>query len=138
MGNRKERSVLFVCHGNICRSVMAEYILKSVAPWIRCESRAISCEDEGRDIYYSAKQCLNRHGIAYDRHRARLITQKDYDSFDEIYVMDHENLNMIRWIIDDYDHKVRMLRKQEIEDPWYTDRFDEVYEQIKEGIEKIL
>ncbi|MBQ2658175.1 MAG: low molecular weight phosphotyrosine protein phosphatase [Erysipelotrichaceae bacterium] len=134
----KERSILFVCHGNICRSVMAEYILKSMAPGIRCESRAVSHEDEGRDIYYSAKQCLDRHGIAYDRHRARVISQKDYDSFDEIYVMDHENLNMIRRIINDYDQKVRMLTKQEIEDPWYTDRFDEVYEQIKDGIENIL
>ena len=138
MGNTKERSILFVCHGNICRSVMAEYILKSMAPWIRCESRAISHEEEGRDIYYSAKRCLERHGIAYDRHQARVITQKDYDSFDEIYVMDRENMYVIRRIIDDYDHKAKMLAEQEIEDPWYTDRFDEVYEQIREGIEKIL
>ncbi len=117
---------------------MAEFILKSMTPEIYCESRAVSHEDEGRDIYYAAKRCLDRHGIAYERHQARVITQKDYDSFDEIYVMDYENLNAIHWIIDDYDHKVRMLRKQEIEDPWYTDRFDEVFEQIKEGIEEIL
>ena len=134
----KQRSILFVCHGNICRSVMAEYILKSMAPGIRCESRAVSHEDEGRDIYYSAKKCLDRHGIAYETHRARVITQRDYDAFEEIYVMDHENLNMIRWLIDDYDYKVRMLTGYEIEDPWYTDRFVEVFEQIKEGIENIL
>ena len=134
----KERSILFVCHGNVCRSVMAEYILKSMAPEIRCESRAVSYEDAGRDIYYGAKRCLDRHGISYDRHHARVISQKDYDSFDEIYVMDHENLRAIRWIIDDHDHKIRMLLEREIEDPWYTDRFDEVYDQIKEGIERIL
>ena len=134
----EERSILFVCHGNICRSVMAEYIMKSMAPEIRCESRAVSHEDEGRDIYYSAKQCLDNHGIAYGRHRARVITQEDYDSFDEVYVMDHENLRAMRWIVDDHDHKIRMLTEQEIEDPWYTDRFDEVFEQIRKGIEEIL
>ena len=65
-------------------------------------------------------------------------TQEDYDSFDEIYVMDHENLRTMHWIVDDYDRKVRMLTGQEIEDPWYTDRFDEVFEQIRKGIEEIL
>ena len=134
----KERSILFVCHGNICRSVMAEYILKSMAPGFRCGSRAVSREEEGKDIYYPAKQCLDRHGIKYGRHQARVISQKDYDSFDEIYIMDQENLYWIRRIIDDRDHKVRMLTKQEIEDPWYTGRFDVVFEQIKDGIEKIL
>ena len=132
------KKVLFVCHGNICRSVMAEYILKSIAPGIRCGSRAVSHEDTGRDIYYMAKECLDRHGIVYGPHRARVISQEDYDSYDEIYAMDQENLRMLRWIIDDYDHKVKLLSQQEIEDPWYTNRFDEVYEEIKEGIERIL
>ncbi|MBQ6479140.1 MAG: low molecular weight phosphotyrosine protein phosphatase [Erysipelotrichaceae bacterium] len=134
----KERSILFVCHGNICRSVMAEYILKSMTPEIRCASRAVSYEEEGRDIYFAAKQCLDRHGIAYERHHAKVITQDDYDSFNEIYVMDHENLNGIRWLIDDPEHKIHMLAKKEIDDPWYTDRFDEVFEEIREAIENIL
>lgn len=132
------RKILFVCHGNICRSVMAEYILKSKTNEIYCESAATSNEEIGNDIYYAAKKCLDLHNIKYDRHYARRVTQKDYDEFDEIYVMDSNNMNNILRIIDDPKHKIKKLCKNDIEDPWYTDNFELVYSQIEEGINNLL
>ena len=76
----KMKKILFVCHGNICRSVMAEYICKAMRPDLYCESAAVSYEEEGHDIYPSAKRCLDRHGIPYGRHRARRITKADYEA----------------------------------------------------------
>lgn len=132
------RKILFVCHGNICRSVMAEYILKSMTADIYCESRATSNEEIGNDIYPSAKRCLDRHGIKYDRHHARRVNIDDYNKFDEIYVMDSYNLANIKRMLDDRDHKIKMLCDFDIEDPWYTDNFELVYDEIKQGILKIL
>lgn len=132
------RRILFVCHGNICRSVMAEYILKNKTSDIYCESAATSNEEIGNDIYPPAKRCLDRHNIKYDRHYARRVTSKDYDDFDEIYVMDRNNMRNILRIVDDPKHKIQMLCDYDIEDPWYTDNFELVYEQINEGIDKLL
>lgn len=131
------RKVLFVCLGNICRSPMAEYICKAIREDIYCESRAVSYEEEGNDIYPDAKRCLDRHNIAYGKHHAKRISQKDYDEFDEIYVMDNSNLRRINSIVNDYGNKIKLLYKEEIEDPWWTGNFDKVYEQIYSGIKSL-
>ena len=131
------RKILFVCHGNICRSVIAEYLCKHIRPDLYCESMAVSYEEEGNDIYPPAKRCLERHGIPYGKHEARRIQREDYERFDEIYVMDRSNLYLLKRIVEDTEHKVKLLNDYEIEDPWYTGNFDKVYEEIKEGIEKI-
>lgn len=130
--------ILFVCHGNICRSVMAEFICKNERPEIYCESRAVSFEEEGNDIYPPAKRCLDRHDIKYQRHHARRISQDDYEKFDKIYVMDGSNLRYINRIIDDHEHKIAMLDNEEdIDDPWYTGDFEGVYQQLLKAIRKL-
>ena len=132
------RKILFVCHGNICRSVMAEYILKSKTEEIYCESAATSYEEIGNDIYPPAKRCLDRHNIKYSRHYARRVVEEDYDKFDEIYVMDSYNMSNILRILSDPQNKIKKLCSYDIEDPWYTDNFELVYSQINEGIDKLL
>lgn len=116
---------------------MAEYICKKLRPEICCESAAVSYEEEGNDMYPKARRCLERHDVPYGRHRARRIQKKDYDRFDEIYVMDGYNMSNILRIMDDPEDKIRKLRPYDIEDPWYTDNFDKVFEQIEEGIKKL-
>lgn len=116
---------------------MAEFICKSIRDDIYCESRAVSYEEDGNDIYPDAKRCLDRHNIPYSKHRATRINQKDYDEFDEIYVMDNSNLRRIKGIVDDYDDKIKLLYKEEIEDPWWTGNFDKVFDQIYDGIKSL-
>ena len=129
--------ILFVCHGNICRSPMAEFICKQIRPEIYCESRAVSYEEQDNDMYPPAKRCLDKHGIKYTKHKARRITQEDYDNFDAIYVMDNSNLRLINNIVDDYANKIKMLADYEIEDPWYSGNYEGVYQQLLKEI-KIL
>ena len=131
------KRVLFVCHGNICRSAMAEFMCRKFRSDLYCESLAVSYEEEGNDMYPAARRCLERHGVEYSRHRATRIKESDYDRFDEIYVMDDSNMRYINRIVNDKDHKIKMLCSYEIEDPLYTDRFDKVYEEIYEGIMNI-
>lgn len=135
------RKVLFVCHGNICRSAMAEYMFKDMTKGrdFYCESRAVSAEELGHDIYLPAKRCLDRHNIPYQRHYAKRISKKDYEDFDDIFVMDKYNLMLIKSIIpDDYNHKIRKLLAKDVADPWYTGDFEITYNDIKEGIENYL
>ena len=135
--------VLFVCHGNICRSPMAEYIMKDYLERydikdIIVSSCAVSNEEIGNDIYPPAKKCLDRHNINYDKHYARRITQSDYDEYDYIYVMDDSNLNYINRIIDDKDNKISKLLDRDIADPWWNGDFETTFDDLIEGIENIL
>ena len=135
--------ICFVCYGNICRSVMAEYMMKKMAADrgrkdISCFSRAASSHTEGMDIYGLAKKCLDRHGIPYSRHQAHKITEEDYRRSDRIYVMDEDNVWTLERLLEDTEGKISMLLETEIADPWYTGDFETTYKDLKRGIENIL
>lgn len=142
--------ILFVCHGNICRSVSAEYIFKNcvklqnVENQFYCESRATTREEIGNDIYPPMRKTLINNGIEISRHFAAQITIDDYNSYDLILLMDEENMYGIKRIIpQDYQHKIHLLTEYvgvggEIEDPWYTGRYELVFNKIKICIERLL
>lgn len=138
--------LLFVCHGNICRSPMAEYIMKDMVKRegidraFEIASAATSFEEIGNPVYPPAKRELARRGISCAGHAARHMGKSDYAKYDLIYCMDNWNMrNMLRITGGDPEGKMFMLGgEREIEDPWYTDRFAEVAAQIEEGCERIL
>lgn len=134
--------ILFVCHGNICRSPMAEYIFKDkinklgLHDFFYTASMATSTEEIGNDIYPPAKRCLAEHNVPFSKHSARQITKKDYEEFDHIYLMDANNLRNIKRIIpDDYGLKIEMLGKHDVADPWYTGNFERTYQDLNEMID---
>ena len=138
--------ILFVCHGNICRSPMAEFMLKDmacragIADELAVESAATSSEELGNPVYPPARRKLAEHGIDCEGKTARRIVPEDYERFDLIIGMDEANLrNMLRCFGGDPDRKLhRMLeyaRREEdtIPDPWYTGDFDETWDDLFEG-----
>ena len=137
--------IIFICHGNICRSPVGEILLKNKLKengieGINVASRATSLEEIGNDIYPPMKRVLNSHGDRYERHYATRITQEEFNEADYIFYMDNNNLYYLNrlfgsspkfHLISEYDDGT------EIEDPWYTDRFEYVYQRIKECVESI-
>jgi protein-tyrosine phosphatase len=143
--------ILFVCHGNICRSPMAEFVLKALVKARGMEnqfyiaSAAVSSEETGNPIYPPARRCLAQHGIPFDREKcARQIVRADYDRFDRILCMDASNLRWIRRIIPtDPEGKIHLLMSytgvgRDVADPWYTGDFETAFQDILEGCEAML
>ncbi|MBO4557911.1 MAG: low molecular weight phosphotyrosine protein phosphatase [Bacteroidales bacterium] len=145
------RRIIFVCHGNICRSAMAEFILKAmvkergVADQFHIESAAVSDEEMGNPIYPPAKRCLTQHGIPFDsQKRARRINSADYDRFDTIVCMDASNLRLIKYIIpSDPEGKIHLMMTyagihRDVADPWYTGDFEATYRDLVQGCTAML
>lgn len=143
------KKVLFTCHGNICRSPMAEMIMKHLVREKGLEgyvidSAAVSREEIGNGVYPPAKRELAAHGVRCEAHRARQVTEADYDQWDYFVCMDMSNVMWILHIFGhDDEHKVHRLMDftghlADVADPWYSDRFDIAYADILRGCEALL
>lgn len=142
--------VLFVCHGNICRSTMAEFVLKdmvnkrNIAEEFYIQSAATSREEIGNDTHYGTKNKLDEVGIPYTKRKARQMTKGDYEEYDYIIGMDDANIrNILRIVGGDKEGKVSKLLDwagidRSIADPWYTGNFDETYDDVVKGLEAFL
>lgn len=138
--------VLFICHGNICRSTMAEYIFKDMIKkrgmeaQFYCDSAATSREEIGNPIYPPAAKKLTEKGVPYGDHRARQVTKADYEEYDLLIIMDEENRRgLMRIIGSDPEGKVHTLLEfaglsRGIADPWYTRDFEATYQDIILGL----
>ena len=132
------KSILFVCHGNICRSPMGEYIFKCLSNGkYKVESRATSTDEIGNDIYPPIREVLNKNNIPYSKHIAKQITIEDYYNFDIIVCFDDNNLNNLIRILPDTS-KVEKLLDFDIDDPWYTRDFDRCFSETLEGCKRLL
>ncbi|MBQ3093969.1 MAG: low molecular weight phosphotyrosine protein phosphatase [Clostridia bacterium] len=146
--------ILFICHGNICRSPMAEFIFKDkikargVEDRFEVASCATSTEEifggVGNPVYPPAKRELARHGISCDGKRAVQLKKSDYDAYDALICMDQNNVrNALRMLGGDPDGKISRLmdhtsRGGDVADPWYSGDFETAYRDIEEGCEALL
>ena len=138
-------NVIFICHGNICRSPIAEiifdYLVKENHLDINVSSRATSLEEIGNDIYPPMKRVMSNHGYYDVHHSATRITKEEFESANYIFYMDSNNLYYLQRLFgpsNKFHLITEYLDNIEIEDPWYTDRFEYVYQRIKKAVESIL
>jgi len=140
------KKVMFLCHGNICRSPIAEYVFKDLAKDydVQISSKAVSREEIGNDIYPPAKDILRKHSIDFSRHYASQITREDYDEYDYIIVMETYNIPRLMRIIgqDDKNKVSRLLdftsTPKDIEDLWYSGNFERFFDEIQRGCLALL
>ena len=141
--------IMFVCHGNICRSPMAEFVMRDfiekegLSSEITVASSATSREEIGNDIHHGTRRILEKHHIPFEKRQAVQITRADYEAYDYIIAMDTWNIrNLHRIIGDDAQNKVFLLMDfvcgGEVADPWYTGDFDITYQDITAGCTGLL
>ncbi|MBO4501078.1 MAG: low molecular weight phosphotyrosine protein phosphatase [Clostridia bacterium] len=142
--------ILFVCHGNICRSPMAEFCMKDLAKKAGAEDRfiidsaATSCEELGNPVYPPARRKLAEHGISCAGKIARRIKREDYAAYDMIIGMDRANLrNMLAFFGGDPERRISLLldrtpHARDVADPWYTGDFDSAWRDIETGCKALL
>lgn len=137
--------ILFICHGNICRSPMGEFMLKDMVKKaalmgeFEIASAAVTGEEIGNPVYPPVRRELAKHGIDCSGKRARQVTAADLEYYDRIYYMDDSNWNWLCWHFDeDKLGKCRKLLPRDVADPWYTDDFEATWEDLTEGCEMIL
>ena len=138
------KKILFVCHGNICRSPMGEYVMKALVAQagrsheFLIASAAVSREEIGNPVYPPARRELAKHGIRCDGHAARQITRRDLAYYDRIYYMDGSNARYLRRLFGDDAAKCQPLLDHDVADPWYTGDFTATWEDILAGCRAIL
>ena len=142
--------ILFVCHGNICRSPMAEFVFKDmvkkagISDSFYIASAATSTEELGNPPHRGTREILGRLGISYDGKYAVQITRADYDKYDLIIGMDSANIRNLKRILgEDKENKIYKLLEfaglsRDVDDPWYTGRFETTYQDILTGCEGLL
>ena len=143
--------ILFVCHGNICRSTRGEYVMKHLVEQMGkggeyyIDSAGTHRDELGNPVYPNTRRVLEREGIRCGGHRARLLTERDYEEFDVILAMDQANLRDIRRRCGgDPAGKVRLLLDyagrpgESVADPWYTRDFDTTFREVLAGCEGLL
>ena len=136
--------ILLLCHGNICRSPMAEYILKDMLHKagkdgaFEVTSAAVSREEIGNPVYPPARRELQRYGISCDGHRARQVTQNDFQHYDRIYYMDASNKRYLVRMLPRDEEKIRPLLSRDVADPWYTGDFEQTWNDLVAGCQKIM
>ena len=142
--------ILFICHGNICRSPMAEFVMKDLVRQAgreaeyRIESAATSAEELGSPVYPPARRKLAEHGISCAGKTARRLTEEDYGRYDLFIGMDQANLrNMRRIFGGDPQGKIQLLlsyagRSGEVADPWYTGDFEATWRDVLAGCQGLL
>jgi len=148
--NKMRNRILFVCHGNICRSPMAEFVMKDLVrragmeDSFVIESAATSTEEIGNSVYPPARRKLAEHGISCQGKTARQMTRQDYSRYDLLVGMDSWNIrNMHRICGDDPEGKIVMLmdfthRPGDVADPWYTGDFEATWRDVLEGCQSLL
>ena len=146
----KQHRILFVCHGNICRSPMAEFVMKDLvhkaglAEYFYIESAATSTEEIGNGVYPPARRKLAEHGISCQGKTARQLTRSDYDHYDLLIGMDLWNIrNMNRMCGGDPQGKIHLLMEytghpHEVADPWYTGDFEATWRDVLAGCQALL
>ena len=144
------KKILFVCHGNICRSTMAEFVMKDLVrkadleAEIVVDSKACRTDELGSDTYPGTKRALQAHGVPYTPRQARQITRADYEAWDYIVYMDEENRrDLMRLTGNDPKGKCSSLLSwaglgREVADPWYTGEFETTYQDVSLGCEALL
>ena len=150
MNNKGKQRILFVCHGNICRSPMAEFVMKDLVEKagledsFLIESAATSTEEIGNSVYPPARRKLAEHGISCEGKTARQMTRSDYNRYDLLIGMDSWNIRNMRNICGgDPEGKITMLmdytsRPGDVADPWYTGDFEATWRDVLEGCRAIL
>lgn len=146
----KRYKVLFLCHGNICRSPMAEFIMKDLVRKRNLQDRfiidsaAVTTEEIGNSIYPPAKRKLYEKGIPFDDHRARLITKKEVEENDMVFVMDNSNLWYLRRILGgEPGANVSLMMectgvRRDVADPWYTGDFETTYRDLTQACTALI